>query len=197
MMTGSTEREKELPEEEISSGNTDQPAGEAADVKIADVADVAAELVETQDRLLRATADFENYKKRRQREVEELLRYGHESLVRELIPVLDSFERAIRSSEGIRDYEAFHDGVDLILQQLRDVLQRAGVTRIWPEGEEFDPHRHESVGICSHEEIAADHIATVIEPGYEINGRVVRPPKVLIVGSAAADESGHEETESE
>ena len=193
-MTGSPERENELREEEISSGKTDQSAGEAADEKIADIEE---ELMETQDRLLRATAEFENYKKRRQREVEELLRYGHESLVQELIPVLDSFERAILSSEGIRDYEAFHDGVDLILQQLRDVLQRAGVVRIWPEGEEFDPHRHESVGICSHDEIADDHIATVIEPGYEINGRVVRPPKVLIVGSTSSDEPDREETESE
>ncbi len=194
MTTGSPEREEELREEEISAGKTDRSAGESADEKIADL---EKELKGMQDRLLRATADFENYKKRRQREVEELLRYGHESLVRELIPVLDSFERAILSSEGTRDYQAFHDGVELILQQLRDVLQRAGVERIWPEGEEFDPHRHESVGVCSHEEIEADHIAIVLEPGYEINGRVVRPPKVLIVGSDAADESDREETETE
>ena len=194
MTTGSPEEENEVLEEDISSGETEQSAEETADGK---TSDIEVELAETQDRLLRATADFENYKKRRQREAEELLRYGHESLVRELIPVLDSFERAILSSEGTRDYESFHDGVDLILQQLRDVLQRAGVTRIWPEGEEFDPHRHESVGICSHEEIKTDHIAVVLEPGYEINGRVVRPPKVLIVGSADTDESDREETESE
>jgi len=192
MMMGKPEREEDLPGEEISAGNSDQSTEEVTDEKIADLEE---ELKETQDRLLRASADFENYKKRRHREVEDLLRFGHESLVRELIPVLDSFERAILSSEGLMDYQAFHDGVNLILQQLRDVLQRAGVERIWPEGEEFDPHRHESVGVCSHEEIKADHIATVLEPGYEINGRVVRPPKVLIVGSDAAEGPDREETE--
>ncbi|MCK4772228.1 MAG: nucleotide exchange factor GrpE [Candidatus Latescibacteria bacterium] len=148
-----------------------------------DIAALEQQLAEMEDRLLRATAEFENYKKRRQRESAELLRYGHETLIRDLLPVLDSFERAILSSEGNRDYQAFHDGVELILQQMREVLRGAGVERVWPEGEQFDPHRHEAIGVCSHEELEPDHIATVVEPGYEIHGRVVRPPKVLIVRS--------------
>ena len=161
-----------------------------------DIAALEQQLAEMEDRLLRATAEFENYKKRRQRESAELLRYGHETLIRDLLPVLDSFERAILSSEGNRDYQAFHDGVELILQQMREVLRGAGVERVWPEGEQFDPHRHEAIGVCSHEELEPDHIATVVEPGYEIHGRVVRPPKVLIVRSDT-EEPDSEEPESE
>ena len=166
---------------------------ESADERIAAL---EQQLAEMEDRLLRATAEFENYKKRRQRESAELLRYGHETLIRDLLPVLDSFERAILSSEGNRDYQAFHDGVELILQQMREVLRGAGVERVWPEGEQFDPHRHEAIGVCSHEELEPDHIATVVEPGYEIHGRVVRPPKVLIVRSDT-EEPDSEEPESE
>jgi len=184
---GSKEKkvEKETEKQEVVE--------EIADERIAAL---EQQLAEMEDRLLRATAEFENYKKRRQRESAELLRYGHEALIRDLLPVLDSFERAILSSEGNRDYQVFHDGVELILQQMREVLRGAGVERVWPEGEQFDPHRHEAIGVCSHEELEPDHIATVVEPGYEIHGRVVRPPKVLIVRSDT-EEADSEEPESE
>jgi len=146
------------------------------------------QLAELQDRLLRVSAEFENYKKRRQRESMDLLRFGHEALLRDLLPVIDSFERAISSSEGTRDYDAFHDGILLILQQLHEVLNNAGVERISPDGELFDPNWHEAVGVCSHDEIAPDHVATVVETGYRLHDRVIRPARVMVVRHAAGNE---------
>jgi len=135
-----------------------------------------------QDRLLRVAAEFENYKKRRQRETEDLLRYGYESLARDLLPVLDSFERAIESSEATREYGAFHDGIVMILDQLREVMRRHGIERLEPQGEVFDPHTHEAVGVINHDGFEPGHIAEVLEPGYRIHERVLRAPRVLVTG---------------
>jgi len=146
------------------------------------------QFAEMQDRFLRVSAEFENYKKRRQRETQDLLRFAHESLIRDLLPVMDSFERAILSSEGTRDYDAFHDGILLILQQLHEVLNNAGVERVSPEGELFDPNWHEAVGVCPHDEIEPDHVASVIEPGYRLHDRVIRPARVMVVSHPAEDE---------
>lgn len=170
-----TKREPADPKE---SGNTD----------VEETVPDEVEFAEMQDRFLRVSAEFENYKKRRQRESQDLLRFAHESLIRDLLPVMDSFERAILSSEGTRDYNAFHDGILLILQQLHEVLNNAGVERISPEGELFDPNWHEAVGVCPHDEIEPDHVASVIEPGYRLHDRVIRPARVMVVSHPAEDE---------
>lgn len=145
---------------------------------------------ELEERLLRLAAEFDNYRKRRQREQEDLVRFCTEGLVGGLVPVLDALDRAISAGEGTRDYQAFHDGVVLIRQQLAEVLQRHGVEREVPKGETFDPNRHEAVAAIPHEEVEEDHIVTVVEPGYVLNGRVVRPAKVVVSrgGTAAQAE---------
>jgi molecular chaperone GrpE len=157
--------------------------------------DAGADLSELEDRLLRMAAEFENYKKRRARELQELLRFRSEPLVRDILPVLDALERAIRSSEGTRDYQAFHDGVELILQQMRDVLARHAVERDHPEGEPFDPHRHEAVAMVPSEGVAPDHVIEVVEPGYHLHERVVRPARVVVSAGTGekADEGGAED----
>jgi molecular chaperone GrpE len=154
-------------------------------------ADPAERLAELEDRYLRLVAEFDNFRKRRQREMEDLARFCTEGLVAELVPVLDALDRAIASSEGIRDYQAFHDGVVLIMQQLSEVLRRGGVEREEPVGLPFDPSRHEALAALPHEEIEEDCVIQVVEPGYVLNGRVVRPAKVVIsLGSPASQGEG-------
>jgi molecular chaperone GrpE len=149
--------------------------------------DMEATVAELQDRWMRTAAEFENYKKRRERETADLLRYATEPLVRELLPILDSFERAIGAGQGQRDYQALHDGVELIRSQLREALRRVGVERQEPAGEPFDPHRHEAVSMLPHEEVPADHVAEVLQPGYTLNERVIRPARVVV------SSGGHQE----
>lgn len=161
---------------------------ESEDTDVEETVPEEVQFAEMQDRFLRVSAEFENYKKRRQRETQDLLRFAHESLIRDLLPVMDSFERAILSSEGTRDYDAFHDGILLILQQLHEVLNNAGVERVSPEGELFDPNWHEAVGVCHHDEIEPDHVASVIEPGYRLHDRVIRPARVMVVSHPEEDE---------
>ncbi len=160
----------------------EQENGTATGAEPADRAGSPAEEAarELEERLLRVAAEFENYKKRRARETEDLLRYGYESLARDLLPVLDSLERAISSSEGVRDYDAFHDGVVLILEQFREAMRRHGIERLEPRGELFDPHAHEAVGVMPHPDLEPGHIAEVLEPGYRMHDRVLRAPRVLV-----------------
>ena len=185
--------EHQVPEAEERTGDEEEP-----NVQEVGVSDPQSLLAGLEDRLLRTAAEFENFKKRRARELDDVLRFRSEPLVRDILPVLDALERAIRSSEGTRDYQAFHDGVELILQQLLDVLARHAVEREHPEGEPFDPHRHEAVAVLSSDAVASDHVIEVIEPGYHLHERVVRPARVVVSagpGEKAEEEAAGEEDE--
>jgi len=171
------------PEAESQSAGDQPPPAEPADGE-------AVTVGQLEDRLLRIAAEFENYKKRRQRETEDLLRYGYESLARDLLPVLDSFERAIQSSEQTREYDPFHDGIVMILAQFREVMRRHGVERIEPVGEAFDPHTHEAVGVIPDSALEPGHIAEVLEPGYLMHERVIRAPRVLVTQEPDEETSG-------
>ncbi|MFO7767714.1 MAG: nucleotide exchange factor GrpE [bacterium] len=178
-----SEQERELPPE--------QGEGDAAGSEEEGLAAMRERVAELEDRLLRTAAEFENYKKRRARTDQDRVRFAAEPLVRDLLPVMDSFERAVEASEGTRDYQAFHDGVEMILQQLREVLERHGVERMAPEGEPFDPNLHEAMGMMPHEELEEDRVAAVLEPGYVLNERVIRPAKVMVSsGSPDREERG-------
>jgi molecular chaperone GrpE len=132
------------------------------------------------DRYLRAVAELENAKKRAQREREEYIRYANESLLRELLPVLDNFERAVRAARTAGEAPGFLAGVELIQRELLKVLEKFGVTPFTAVGQPFDPAKHEAVGrveTTEHPEM------TVVEEtlcGYLLNGRVLRPAMVTV-----------------
>lgn len=189
------EENGEMPSQKEEPQSQGQAEGEG-DIGARSAADRALEamqerVAELEEQLLRTAAEFENYKKRKARSDQERIRFAAEPLVRDLLPVMDSFERAIQASEGTRDYQAFHDGVEMILQQLRGVLERHGVERLVPEGEVFDPNRHEAMGMMPHQEMEEDRVASVLEPGYLLNERVIRPAKVMVSsGTPEGEEQG-------
>jgi len=132
------------------------------------------------DRYLRALAEVDNARKRAQREREEYIRFANESLLRELLPVLDNFERAIQAARTNREAEAFLAGMGLIQRELIRVLEKFGVTAFSSAGEPFNPERHEAVARVP----AIDHpgMTVVAETlrGYLLNGRVLRPAQVTV-----------------
>jgi molecular chaperone GrpE len=152
------------------------------------------EAQENYDRLLRTSADFENYKKRITKEKADLIRYGNEKLIKELLPVIDNLERALEHASGEGEQEGIKGGVELTLQQFSQILQRFGVTPIAAEGERFDPTRHEAIM----EQVTGDynpgHVVSELEKGYLLNDRLVRPAKVVV---AKAHVDTEENTESE
>jgi molecular chaperone GrpE len=131
------------------------------------------------DQYLRERAELENFKRRMQREKSEALRYATEPLVRDLLPVIDNLERAVDHAPASRNGESLAEGVRLVLKSALDVLERHGVMRIEASGP-FDPSRHEAVAQVPHAVLPPNQVVQQFEPGYELNGRLVRAAKVSV-----------------
>ena len=139
-----------------------------------------SELDELRDLHLRKLAEFDNFRKRTDRERVEVKRHAIEELIRDLLPVLDNFERALEhGSES--DVGAFREGVEMIAKQLWDPLERQGVEIIDPMGEPFSPEFHEAVHRIEDETLEPGTVASVLAKGYVCNGRLVRPAMVGVV----------------
>lgn len=155
----------------------------------------AAELEAMKDRLSRAAADFENAKKRLARERDEFVKFSQENLIRDLLPVLDNFERALaHAGEGSEtSLKNIVSGVERVRKQLFDALKGQGLKKLQTVGEKFDPHLHEAVGVV-HESGPEEIIVAEVEPGYTLQERLLRPAKVRIRMAPPSEEKQDEIT---
>lgn len=140
--------------------------------------DKQKEIDEYKNRWLRAQADFDNYKKRMQREIQEINLYAGEQLIKDILPVIDNFERALDSVKDTDD--AFYKGVKLIYQQIIDVLKKHEIQEIEALGKPFDPNYHEAVMMVESEEFKSDTVAEVLLKGYMYHSKVIRPSMVKV-----------------
>ena len=138
------------------------------------------EVRESVDKALRATAELENIRKRTSRDIENAHKYALERFVNELLPVIDSMELGINASQSAEDIESLREGMDLTLKKLFDCLEKFGVKAIDPTGEKFDPEWHEAVSMQELEGSDSGQVVTVMQKGYELNGRLVRPAMVVV-----------------
>ena len=138
------------------------------------------EVRESVDKALRATAELENIRKRTSRDIENAHKYALERFVNELLPVIDSMELGINASQSAEDIESLREGMDLTLKKLFDCLEKFGVKAIDPTGEKFDPDWHEAVSMQELEGSDSGQVVTVMQKGYELNGRLVRPAMVVV-----------------
>lgn len=176
------ERAESRSNDDVSSRPEAEPAaGPAGEVEA-----LRRELQERQDRLLRALAETDNVRRRSQRDREEYVRYATESLIRDLVPVLDNFDRAISAGRAAADGAGVLEGVELIRRELLKVLERSGLTRYSAVGQRFDPTRHEAIARVVSADQAPDTVASETAPGYMLHGRVLRP--ALVAVTAAPDE---------
>jgi molecular chaperone GrpE len=150
------------------------------------IQDLERQLAEQKDRMLRAVAEADNVRRRTQRDAEDRVRYANESLVRELLPILDNFERAVASARAAAGADSVVAGVELIQRELLRVLERAGVSRYSAIGQPFDPTRHEAIARVVSGDAAPDTVVSETAPGYTLHGRVLRPAMVAV--AAAPDE---------
>lgn len=153
---------------------------EPAPVKSADVVAAEAEAAEYRDHLLRLQADFDNYRKRATREREQAAEFAAMPVVDALLGVVDDFELALMSVERVSgDNDAFLRGVELVYAKFVDALRVAGVEKLDPLGQPFDPEQHEALlqeGEGDGEPVVCD----VLRPGYTMKGRVIRPAQVKV-----------------
>lgn len=171
--------------------STERTTGPAAEADTADMADSAAliasltaerdqlarERADLYDQLLRRTAEFENFRRRTQRERTELFEFAGMDVVRELLPVLDDFERALKVESSDKDYAK---GMELIYQRLLNTLQKIGLEPFDSEGQKFDPNMHHAVEMVPSGE-AEDHtVVQELQRGYNFKGRLLRPAMVKV-----------------
>lgn len=135
---------------------------------------------ELQDRLLRLGAEFENYRKRVQREREDLIKYAGESFILELLHIVDNFERAFQAADKTQDFKVLHQGVEMILKEVENFLKEKGVKKMVTVGSQFDPHKHEAIENVVSSDRPENIIVEELQPGYELNGKVIRPARVKI-----------------
>lgn len=143
--------------------------------------DKSKEYEELWDKHLRLQAEFDNYKKRSYKEKMEFVKFANESLIIELLDILDNFERGIKSAEAKKDFDLLHQGVDMISKQLHTLLEAKGLVRIKSVGEKFDPHRHDPIEVIEGDSAESDTIVDEMQPGYILNGRIIRPAKVKVL----------------
>jgi molecular chaperone GrpE len=132
------------------------------------------------DQYMRAVADLENVRKRAQRDIEAANRYGLEKFAGELLPVKDSLELAVQNAEKSADVRSFVQGQEATLKLLSKALEKIGVVGIDPQGEPFDPARHEAMLAQESATAEPNSVLQVVQPGYEINGRLLRPARVIV-----------------
>ena len=137
------------------------------------------------DRLLRLAADFENYKKRAARERSEYIALANERLIAELLPILDDLERALSAAEQHEEAQ-LEEGVRLVHRSLAGLLERHGVTPIGTDGK-FDPHVHEAL-LSQPSEAEEGSVIDVVQKGYKLGERVVRPARVVVAAPPAREE---------
>ncbi len=170
--------------DEVSAEKGLEPVGLGPSVEI-EIERLEGEIDELRDIHLRKLAEFDNFRKRTERERVEIKRYANEELVRELLPVLDNFERALEHGSET-DSGAFREGVEMIAKQLWDTIERQGVEIVDPLGEKFSPEFHEAVHRVEDETMEPGIVASVLAKGYLCNGRLVRPAMVGVVAEAPA-----------
>lgn len=173
MENETTSKEDEQPESsESSEDNASEVATEDNNKK--------AEAEENGDaKYLRLMAEFQNYKKRVAKEKSDIHSYANEKIVTELLEVLDNFERAL-AADNSTDVEGYAQGMKLIFDQLLGVLTKSGLVEVKALGEEFDPNMHNAVMTTDSEEYDSNKVCSVLQKGYTLNGKVIRPSMVTV-----------------
>jgi len=135
---------------------------------------------ESFDRLLRIQADFDNYKKRLEKEKIEFIKFANEELMVEILKILDDFERAVEAGKSKHDFDILYKGVEMIHKDLKEFLKQKGLKEIEAKGKRFDPHEHEAMMQEERDDTPEDHVVEEFQKGYKLNDRVIRPSKVKV-----------------
>jgi molecular chaperone GrpE len=153
----------------------EQPASEFDDLELA-----RQEARDNYEKMLRLAAEFDNYKKRIEKERSITIKYAEENILKELLPVVDNLERAVEQGRSTEDGGALLEGVELTLKGLLDTLDKFGLKAVSNVGAPFDPNYHEALTMEPSEEIPANHILREFQKGYLYKDRLIRAAKVVV-----------------
>ena len=156
--------------------------------QLSELKERAAKADENWERLLRTTADFDNFKKRAAREKQEAIKFANENLLQKLIPVLDNFDMALAAAQSAPDAapESLRTGVSMIHQLLRNVLSEAGLEEVDAAGKTFDPNLHEAVSQRETTDAPEGQVVQQLRKGYKLRDRLLRPASVVVAKPPAS-----------
>ena len=184
----------EMEEREKSASAPAEPSAELETLRL-ELAAKELEAKQYYERFLRQAAELDNFKKRAAKEREESLRYGNESLIRDLLPVLDNLERAVAYAEGGGNGRPLLDGVQMTLRSFLDVLGKHGVRQITAKGELFDPQKHEAIAQVETEELPPNRVVEEHHKGYFLLDRLLRPALVSTAKAPTKNSDNEDEGE--
>jgi len=186
------ENQVRAPEDDDLNANPDEmdTEGQPVQTDAGEISEIAL-LQQERDALARAAserlelaqrtqAEMDNLRKRTLRDIENAHKYALEKFITELLPVLDSLELGIQASLATTDITTLREGMDLTLKKFSDSLEKFGALVINPEGEKFNPEKHDAVSMTEAQELEPGMIIAVLQKGYELNGRLVRPAMVVV-----------------
>ncbi len=176
--TDTVNEEASSAEEETKEAGNEASAGETEAKEAEEKADKKAEL---QDRVRRQMAEFDNFRKRTEKEKAQMFEVGAKSIIEKILPVIDNFERGLASIPEEEAGSAFADGMNMIYKQLMNELEQAGVAPIEAVGEEFDPEYHNAVMQVENDELESGTVAQELQKGYTYRDSVVRHSMVAVV----------------
>lgn len=171
-----TESDENDAAEDGQTEETDDPDQSDSE---GDAGQMSEEDEELNVKYMRLMADFQNFKRRSERERSEIYARANETIVTQLLEVLDNFERALTDENATED-ENFRKGMEMIFTQMKDVLSRSGVSEIDAEGQDFDPNFHNAVMMEDTDKVESGKVSEVLQKGYTLNGRVIRPSMVKV-----------------
>jgi len=181
------------PEDEEGAGEDDevifpeQEDGDSAEPELSDLEKARDERNRMRDQLLRIAADFDNFRKRSRKEIEEVRRRTIEDTLRDVLPIVDNLERAADAVEGATEVSAVSDGVRMVLRGFDEVANRLGLKRVPTVGNQFDPTCHDAMQQEETDEHAPGTIVSEVVPGYFLGERLLRPAMVVVAKPVSGD----------
>jgi molecular chaperone GrpE len=170
----------------MSKKHQDESTAPDPDEVAEDMVDPAAEAEKFRDLALRTAADFDNYRKRAVREKDEAIRYANNSLLQDLLPVLDNFELGLDAARSAAGADAILQGLGMVARQFRDFLTSSGLEEVQTEGAEFDPNLMEAVGHEANDTVPEGRVVRQARRGYKLRVRLLRPARVFVSKGPAA-----------
>ena len=171
----------------------DNPIDLTVDEEIADLKqqleDAQTKVSEYWDQVVRTQAEMENVKRRATRDVENARKFSIESFANDLIPVMDSMEQGLSSITDTTEIGSVKEGMTLTIDVMMKTMEKQGMKQVNPLGERFDPQHHEAMTMVPSPDHPADHVIDVFQKGYELNGRVIRPARVVVSQGGAESPS--------
>ena len=169
--------------ENLEQDDIEQPIDEAAESEApegADIESLQAEIAELKEGQLRLAAEAQNIRRRAEADVEKARKFGNESLIKELLPVADSFERALEAARVLEGFDpAMLEGMEATQKLFIESLTKSGLESLNPVGEAFNPDQHQAISMVP-SDLPANHVVDVVQTGYALNGRTLRAAMVVV-----------------